>query len=1652
MGIAINNFASSTEDRASGAQVIDGSLKVDDVSNHFMTRTPSTGGNRKTWTWAAWVKRQQLADKQSFMFAESDGSNQTSFGFLHSGATTPNGFYLRSEIGGTVVNAETEALFRDLSNFYHIVVACDTTQSAANDRVKVYINGTLQGWNVSPGMSQNADLQINHTVQQQLFGQDGSGDLDAYVSQVYFIDGQALGPEYFGYTDPLTNTWRPKKFVKQATPNNGTVWSNGTINGTPYNGSYTWDQAFNGNFTTGAAGGVNTPNEYNLTFTSGIPFSTGVTVYGNSNSADLWLNGNQVFMTSAIDLGGSLYKKTFTSIDIGSSTLTSVGMDAGITIYAYEVDGVILIDGDRANIGLNGFYLPFDGSAPIGEDQSGRGNNWTPVNFGGSAALDKATGALPILNTDGGGKVARVGVRTDENASSLVLALPLIGVKDDVSNQINSGSTTKTITSTNAVANYAFSNFYGGSWYFDGTDDGIAVTNTSQLDFGSDDFTIEMWFYDTVGDSSSDTLIATSEYTNSSSNNAFSVYSFGKGIRMFDRTGGAFVQRTTDGQVFETNTWNHFAWTRTGSENKMYVNGNLTQSWSNSITYTAGQRIFIGANDYNGGGGAPSDFEFNGYIQDVRVYKGVVKYTSNFIPASTNPDILPDTPSGVSYSSKLTKIIDGAVAFDGTGDYLSLADSDDWNFGSGDWTIEFYGNTKATTNGELTTVVTQSIYAASSDTSFYVGMGSYVSCWLSSGTNYQVQLNTSGVVVNDGNWHHIACVRNGTNIIIFVDGKNVANTTVSAEYTLGNSTQLLGIGSQNNNYFFPGFISNLRIINGTALYTSNFTPPTTTLTNVTNTKLLCCQSPSNVRLSPVGPNVGITTTTKFNSNFESIPTTVNGLTVTNNGSVTTTSAGTNSYGFTNCADFSGSNSLSVDLGTIPALSTIDIIFKATGTTDNKYLFGIGGVGMVRRSNSSFAWSNGSDTNLTTSEIADGNWHHLRVTPTRLWFDNTLIENNTTYQFINNNGAADGDNSGHMALGAFRNGSGTIAYNGAVDIGLVRVMPGVDLGAPSSYPITTNGTLSDTETIPSDGIIVARGDAAATNFNPFTTDINAVRGQETGYATWNPLDNAGTLSNGNLNFSNGASNAGVRGTISLPNSGKFYAEAVTGSLSSGSSGVSFGFATQSLSLSASPLSTGNYTIYSDNIGRLIVNGSAVSTSLGTFAAGTLLQIAYDGNTGNGWFGKENIWYDSSGGTSGNPSLGLNPTFTTSSTLFLYSLCFSNSVAANFGQKPFKFPPPEGFQPLNAANARPSTVIARPDQYVGIVTYTGNGSTQTISGLEFSPDLAWIKVRSTNNDHMLYDTVRGDFKKLSSNSTDEENTNTSQLSFNSDGFSLGSANKVNALNETFVAWTWKAGGNSNTFNIDDVGYDTASAAGLTGGTITPTGASVNTKSGFSIVTYNGSGVATVGHGLNAKPSLIIIKNRDNSYSWQVYHESLGATKYLILQSTNNAQTSTDRWNDTEPTSSVFTIGTNAQVGGNCVAYCWAEIPGFSKFGSYVGTNTTDNVFIDLGFKPAFLMIKNITSGGSNLYHWCIYDNERSTYNPSSNVLWPSSALEENNTGLSPKDSPAGNGDIDFLSNGFKVRSSGSAMGGPETYIYAAWAEAPSINLYGAQANAR
>jgi hypothetical protein len=402
------------------------------------------------------------------------------------------------------------------------------------------------------------------------------------------------------------------------------------------------------------------------------------------------------------------------------------------------------------------------------------------------------------------------------------------------------------------------------------------------------------------------------------------------------------------------------------------------------------------------------------------------------------------------------------------------------------------------------------------------------------------------------------------------------------------------------------------------------------------------------------------------------------------------------------------------------------------------------------------------------------------------------------------------------------------------------------------------------------------------------------------------------------------------------------------------------------------------------------------------------------------------------------------------------------SANFGQKPFKFPPPAGFQPLALANTpRPS--IVRPDQYVGVSTWSGDGTDGRQITVGFKPDFLWTRRRNSTTDHILWDSVRGITKELYSNQNYSEGTTTNKIGeLNSIGFTVKNQANANASDGTYVAWCWKAGGNSNTFNIDDVGYASAAAAGLTAGTITPTGASVNTKSGFSIVRFTGPGSAgfqSVPHGLGKTPKFIICKDLDNSRNWGVYHPNavLDDNDVLILNSTSAVFSSgTNTWDISEINSSIFTPyfrdDFGASYGADNIAYCWAEIPGLSKFGTYTGTSGQN--FISLGFEPELVIIKNSSSSSYLTYTgWAMFDSERTPYNVVSNALFANKSQAENLRGNGGSVTVA-DFSLDLLSNGFCLRDNGASeinLSG-NTYIYAAWSKAPSFNLYGAQSNAR
>jgi len=2065
-----------TEDRASGAQFIDGSLKFGSSTNAsgpYLSRTGGVG-NRKTWTLSCWIKRNKIsASPDQRIFTARNGDGNATQAFLKFQSTD----VIQYVDSANSASIATTAKFRD-TGWFHLTAVLD----ASNTTFSIYINGQQQ--TLTGTQPSNADGSINNSILHAISYDHYSGGTgehtDTLMSQFYLIDGQALGPENFGFTDPLTNTWRPKKYegdynVGPASALNGVIWSNyitGNVDGT-----YPLSRCFGGTIGTGYNNGTRSTNPGTLTL-SIASLNLNVTnvklhTYIYNTPSTFTVNG------TTVPRGSGNGDKEYVVAVNGQLNTVAWSYDSGNGPYCYmrgiEVDlgdGAgyrLLTDGAGGPTGVNSFYLPMDGNTPIGKDQSGNGNDWTPVGFGGSVELPKATGAIPILNTNEAGTVAKKGVRTDKktytvtasggnyyldgalkptlnayrggfytfdytgatshpfylsslpdgkwnskaysvefdgtgdscsigpssdftmgtgdftiecfvqkdnnshrgilqicdtaggfttssygttlaigyqvgvwqiygtggnnatNSSSYpinagqwyhiayvrhnsvaklyvdgsevisqtdtynyngtyigyggyynssylhdgkisnlrvvkgqalytsnftrpsttltttsqgaiasnvkllccqdsdattaavkpgditvngdsvarnespflyntngqegvntgtsnttkitiphwaadtlyyycnahsgmgssinvttdifkadpyawkcVLANPLLGNIDDVSNQINFGSTTKVMTNNGSSVSSKNGNFYGGSWNFDYSDDYLSTPDSDDYNFGSGDFTMECWFYQTAQASAWYSLLQQygSDYTTffAISNNkvyCYFYYSSGNSIPSF---------QLIDPDTVEPNKWHHAAVTRSGNTFRLFINGILKHTQIQNVALINSTVNFtIGADSTSG-------YHFQGQIQDARVYKGVAKYTSEFIPASTSPDILPDTPSGITGKTNLTKITEGAVSFDGDGDYLSIGPSSDFDM-DGDFTAEAW------------------VYPTS-HANDYAGIFGFSHDSDQAGWNVLVRSGSGRLHINVdmtytdvtgslplNKWTHLALVRSGTgsgNCKLYIDG--VADpTTLNVNNTTGTpSTTGCYVGSYpgyETAREFTGFISNARVIKGTALYTSDFTPPTEPLTEVTNTKLLCCQSTTSAVAAAVAPGTFVNDGTNYSS-----------------GNQVTGSTGLRFVDALFDGHLSSSGASSGEGATVDLSSDNYILWTPTtgipySSKVEVYCYAANGYNITNY----YSFNGGTETTFTGG----------------------------------------GSNFNGMAWITVATGSGTI---NSIKIRITR-----GSGNQTSvgwYAVKVDGTILINDY---NGKSLAKfEDAAATTFNPFTDDINTIRGQASGYCTWNPLSNkGGTVSDGNLKYSHSGA-ANITATFKIPDSGKWFWEYdITRQVGGGVFGIGDG---DSGHMRSTDLGWWSKIYgYSPNGNKYEGGGSAAYGP--TFGSGDVLGVAYNSDTRelrfylNG-YDKGVAFTAASVSNNGNQRYQYYP-----------ALHINNSdVVANFGQKPFKFPPPDGYQPLNFSNVQPEKVIARPDQYVGVSLWPGNGTSQNITDLKHKPDFVWIKKRAGGSarSHQLFDSVRGVHKTLHSDSTGIEDTNTNRLTaFNQDGFAVGGDDGANGSSGTFVGWTWKAGGNKNTFNIDDVGYASASDVNMNVGgvrgiqnvtagndyqggwagpsaywastdswsnlpvandntalgkekwdtaetlsnghtfavgdfrqapangsggfvlrattTVTlkfevyhhiteiavtdtdaetwgnrtvvainpsqgsfveatgkcfwfstnsnvpnvaaigtvynapaqpltaATGCSVGTKQGFSIVSYTsaaGDGVSSVPHGLSQTPDFVLIKNRDtatSSQGWPAWHSGV-PDKSRYLDSTNawDATEFGHVFDSTAPTSNVVTVRANSAVssgnryrsygnGDDFIMYCWHSVPGLQKFGSYISSANANGPFVELGFRPAIVWIKNSARNGEE---WVAYDNRRQSYNPNGATLY----LNNNAAEYDGNSATGGNSrNVDFLSNGFKINDVGNPVNissAQELHIYCAWAEAPSINLYGAQANAR
>jgi hypothetical protein len=529
---------------------------------------------------------------------------------------------------------------------------------------------------------------------------------------------------------------------------------------------------------------------------------------------------------------------------------------------------------------------------------------------------------------------------------------------------------------------------------------------------------------------------------------------------------------------------------------------------------------------------------------------------------------------------------------------------------------------------------------------------------------------------------------------------------------------------------------------------------------------------------------------------------------------------------------------------------------------------------------------------------------------------------------------------------------------------------------------------------------------------------SVRGN---YATLNPLASSGTFTNGNLDLAVGstAESSGIA-TMAVGASGKYYWEVLVTAV-----GGDYMIGIYNGQNTLNPTSSGTFYGYRYNGQKVTVSGSTYGAS---YTTNDIIGVAVDMDAGT-------ITFYKNGSSQGQAFSGISGGNFRPST-YLYN---NASKTANFGQRPFAYTAPSGFKALCTTNLPTPTIGAtsttQANDYMNVVLWTGNGSTtRGITGVGFQPDFTWIKTRSGSSlNHTLFNAIVGGGanKGLASNTTASEASLNDDATygylntFDSDGFTVakgssGGESYTNASSYTYVAWNWNAGGSTVT---------------NTSGTISAQ-VRANTTSGFSIVTYTGTGAnATVGHGLGVAPKMIIGKRRSGVADWMVGHSGVngGTTPfnyYLVLNSTAAQSADSTAWNNTAPTSTVFSLGSGGNVNSNTatnVMYCFAEVAGYSAFGSYTGNGSTDGPFVYTGFRPRFVMIKRTDSTSD----WTVWDTSRNTYNQMNLALYPNLSNAEVTTSIV----------IDTVSNGIKIRNSNAdtnASGG--TYIYMALAESP------------
>ena len=1041
-----------------------------------------------------------------------------------------------------------------------------------------------------------------------------------------------------------------------------------------------------------------------------------------------------------------------------------------------------------------------------------------------------------------------------------------------------------------------------------------------------------------------------------------------------------------------------------------------------------------------------------------------------------------------------------SVYFDGTGDELNAGSNAAFSFGTGAYTVEFWTYLNAAVSG------THEPCFIFNDTTNGFGFwnqngGSQLQIGLRNGP--AVLGSTTTLAINS--WNHVVAVRSGTGAnqtAIFVNGSRVANGTDSTNWTVTGPLKVGGIST--TNYYVNGYMSNVRVVKGTAVYdpTQTTIRVPTQLFNITNTSLLTCNSPAIVDQSSnnfaitANGNASVSTFTPF-TGTQLVP---NPNTLANTQGVWSISDAAywmsqnkwpmppnyplQSLRF-NSADSAYLNRTPSVAGNRQIYTWSGWVKRSAVTAGTYYALFTAGIGSGGSNGIFFDIGSGglyftatdglTDILVSSSVYRDVSaWYHIvvAVDTTQATASNRVkmyVNGNqltafssATYPAQNSNATYINTTNTHR-IGAHTNAgyyfSGYMADINFVDgqaltpssFGANDPNTGVWSPVPYSGTYGTNGfrlsfqdnTGTTATTLGKDysgngnnwtpnnfSVAAGSGNDSLTD-GPTNWGIDYGNGGEVrgNYATLNPLK----IFSANFNFSNGnldvtdsgTTNVAAIATMSLPTSGKWYFEA-TAVAQPSSGALAVGVTNEATATGTSAATFAG--AYRSN-GAIYNLASVTQTSGATYVANDIIGVAVDVGAGTVKFYKNGV------GQGDTPSYSF-----TAGTVVYPFVAGDNVIGAkawsmNFGQRPFAYPAPSGFKVLCTTNLPIPTVGATSttlaSKNFNVATYTGTGASQAITGLGFQPDFVWYKDRSNARDHGLFDVVRGATKYLGSNLTNAEQTVSGVTSFDADGFTLGGSINSNNTNETYVAWNWKANG---------------AGVSNTAGSITST-VSANQTAGISVVTWTGNGSnsdQTVGTGLSTALDFIITKPRDTGAgtdSWLVYTSAitLNQNECLILNSTAAKSTTVDQGTPSRGATAgllLLRAGTGAGVnnqnlnksGVRYVSYCFHQVAGFSKFGSFTGNGSTDGAFLYCGFRPRYLMVKQTNAVGN----WIIWDTARSTFNQAQKYLIANGADAEGDLAAVA---------IDILSNGFKCRTTDNDINGSgDTYIFMAFAESP------------